>query len=477
MRSLQVLVGAAIVAVSASMQAQEPTPRPQRPERAPNIETRVVRLFGGDENRAALGIGTGSAGKRDTLGLLIESITPGGPADQAGLQEGNRIAAIEGVNLALAPADAGEPDMDGLMTRRLVRELGKVKPGDDVELKVWADGRMKTVKVKTVAFRDLADGWERQSREELDDRPAIGLGFGGGSVRDTLGLLVTSIASGGPAEKAGLEEGNRIQAIDGVDVRVPSSEADGGRLVSAKIRRFTDALRKHKAGDEVELKVYADGRTKTMKVKTARSADVYPNQGRGFHFEFGGDGMAPMPPTPPMPPMPPVQEMMRMPRLWMQMDGDIDARVREQMRASEGRMRAAMMKAERAARTARVDAVRAVRLSPMAWSDAPLYVRAPGYLFVSNGLGDEYGVSMRGLRLTSVTDDLASYFGKGSAGGLLVLESRAPWTALRPGDVILSVNGTPVHDGDRTRIVLDRGKMNEVEVLRKGKKLIVKVGG
>ena len=42
-----------------------------------------------------LGVSTGSSGKRDTLGLFIESITEGSPADKAGLEEGNRIASIK----------------------------------------------------------------------------------------------------------------------------------------------------------------------------------------------------------------------------------------------------------------------------------------------------------------------------------------------------------------------------------------------
>src|SRR5687768_484067 len=63
--------------------------------------------FGGeDADRAVLGVGTSSGGERVTLGLLITSLTPGGPAEQAGLEEGNRIAAINGVRLTLSSADA-----------------------------------------------------------------------------------------------------------------------------------------------------------------------------------------------------------------------------------------------------------------------------------------------------------------------------------------------------------------------------------
>jgi hypothetical protein len=108
-----------------------------------------------NSDRAMLGISTGSSGRRDTLGLFIESITDGGPADKAGLEEGNRIASINGVNLKVAREDAGESDMSGAMTNRLIREMRKLKAGDEVTLQVWADGHYKTVKVKTIAAKEL----------------------------------------------------------------------------------------------------------------------------------------------------------------------------------------------------------------------------------------------------------------------------------------------------------------------------------
>ena len=40
-----------------------------------------------------------------------------------------------------------------------------------------------------------------------------------GSSRDTLGVFVMSVEDGGPAAKAGIEEGTRIASINGVDVR------------------------------------------------------------------------------------------------------------------------------------------------------------------------------------------------------------------------------------------------------------------
>jgi S1-C subfamily serine protease len=54
-----------------------------------------------DPDRAVLGVSTTSDGRRDTLGVLVTSVTEGSPADKAGIEEGNRIGAVNGVNLKL----------------------------------------------------------------------------------------------------------------------------------------------------------------------------------------------------------------------------------------------------------------------------------------------------------------------------------------------------------------------------------------
>ena len=121
--------------------SKDKTPAPDRViiERSPD-----VRFFmRGNEfgAKSMIGVSTSSTGERDTLGLLVTSVTPNGPAEKAGIVEGNRIAAINGVNLRLAAADAGQDDMQGITARHLTRELGKVEPGTEVELRVYADGQ------------------------------------------------------------------------------------------------------------------------------------------------------------------------------------------------------------------------------------------------------------------------------------------------------------------------------------------------
>src|SRR5687768_2138100 len=146
-----------------------------------------------DRDRAAIGVTTSSGGMRDTLGLLVQSVTAGGPADKAGIEEGNRIVAINNVNLRLSAADAGEGDMDGIANRRLIRELEKIKAGDEVELRVYRDGNTRTVRVKTVTADELNNQTFTTSTNSVRrraDRAVLGISLGGnGSRRDTLGVL------------------------------------------------------------------------------------------------------------------------------------------------------------------------------------------------------------------------------------------------------------------------------------------------
>lgn len=240
-----------------------------------------------DRDKAVIGITTsgGSGSARDTLGVLISVIAPGGPAEKAGLEEGTRIASINGVNLRLAAADVGDYDMSGAMSRRLTRELGKLKAGDEVDLRVYSSGQFRNVKLKTVAHDSLYRS-NRLVRWDEDDRAAIGVHLGSsGSKRDTLGVLIAWLDDSGPAAKSGLEEGNRIAAIGSVDLRVSREDAGDEMIASVKTQRLQRELEKLKPGDEVDLRVYSDGRTRTVKIKTVAASSL--SRGRGFQI-FGG---------------------------------------------------------------------------------------------------------------------------------------------------------------------------------------------
>jgi len=100
------------------------------------------------EKRAALGLELRTTGtKRDTLGVFVEAVTPKGPAENAGIVEGDRIAAINGVDLRTASADAEDSYASGLASHRLTREVQKLTPGTRLTLRVYSGGRFREVQV------------------------------------------------------------------------------------------------------------------------------------------------------------------------------------------------------------------------------------------------------------------------------------------------------------------------------------------
>jgi len=256
----------------------------------------VMRMMG--QPRAVIGVSTSaSTGSRDTLGLLVSTVTRNSPAEKAGIEEGNRIAALNGVSLKLAAADLDDPDMENLMSRRLIRELDKAKPGDDVELKVYGGGQLRTMKVKTVD-PDSLYSTRMTMKRSFDDRPSLGISIGSsGSKRDTLGVFVMSVDDAGPAAKAGIEEGQRIAAINGVDLRVAHDDAGDDFVSGARVSRLERELGKVKVGDVVDLRVYANGQTRNVKVTTIAMSEL-PGHGRSMTIIRDGNMIRrPFPPN------------------------------------------------------------------------------------------------------------------------------------------------------------------------------------
>lgn len=246
-------------------------------------------------NRAVIGVTTSSGGndKTDTAGVKIESVTAGGPADKAGIKAGARITSVNGVNLKISALDADDPELQGIGQRRLLREIGKANPGDEVEVQIASGPSSQSYKLKTVSPEELAprrtmasgNGFERIGPEK---RASLGASIGStGSLRDTLGIFVSSVTTGGPAEKAGVIEGDRIAAINGVDVRVPREDAEDAQAAMARYNRFMRELQKLAPGDKATLRVYSGGRYREVPVTTGSMTET---MGGMLRFN-GGDGM------------------------------------------------------------------------------------------------------------------------------------------------------------------------------------------
>lgn len=106
--------------------------------------------------RAALGLELRPTGtRRDTLGVFIAAVTPKGPAETAGIIEGDRIAAINAVDLRTAAGDVDDSYTNGLAAHRLTREVQKLTPGSRVTLRVYSGGRFRDVQVTAGKASDV----------------------------------------------------------------------------------------------------------------------------------------------------------------------------------------------------------------------------------------------------------------------------------------------------------------------------------
>jgi len=287
------LLPSAVAACAAASAMQAQTPRITRI--GPGV---IVGPRGGtleSEPRAVIGVGTTSAAtSRDTLGVLVSTVRSGSPAEKAGIEEGNRIASINGVSLKLSPADIGDEQMASVLSRRLNRELDKIHPGDEVDLRVYTGGQTKSIKVKTVAPDDLYSSSSSTYPRANDDRATLGINIGvTGTSRDTLGVFVMGVEDGSPAAKAGLEEGSRIASINGVDVRGKNPRESGNDDYvifeqPTNLNRIEREMARVKPGDDVDLRVFYNNQFKNVKVKAARASDI-PRRNRSVTIMKSGD--------------------------------------------------------------------------------------------------------------------------------------------------------------------------------------------
>jgi PDZ domain len=174
MKALLLVSAVAAISAAATLDAQTVSGKPDSTctkYSDGRTECRVIRRFSGDSafgnrmfmrmdsamtKRAALGIELRATGtRRDTLGVFVEGVTPKGPAEVAGLIEGDRIATINGVDLRTPVADIDDPYSNQVATHRLTREVQKLTPGSRVTLRVYSGGRFRDVQVVAGKASDL----------------------------------------------------------------------------------------------------------------------------------------------------------------------------------------------------------------------------------------------------------------------------------------------------------------------------------
>lgn len=286
-----------------------------------------------------------------------------------------------------------------------------------------------------------------------DPRTVLGLVVGtSGTDRDTLGLLVTQVLRDGPAERAGIDEGNRIAEIDGVSLRVDPSDIGRSGPSDAAMRRLARTLSGLHDADQARLRVYGGGRYRTVTVQLASMPSAT-------------SASAAVSAPAPMPNVAVAGEPSRAPSVSsaIQTIVELQAQLRRladdqggtQLGDSLAQSARDLGQIQRRLRAAQIEQQR--RRSDDS-GDRPVAQRV--------------GSDVPGLSLSTVSDDLSDYFGEGSERGLLVLQAESSWDPIRPGDVLLTVDGAPA-SADRLRDAADARRPVRIELLRRRRQMTV----
>jgi len=254
----------------------------------------VMRFVQGRPPGSMLGVNVGGGASRDE-GVEVVGVSPGGPAEQAGLKAGDVLVAVDGQALRRT-GDRGP-------NAQLVEFMRGVEPGRAVKVDYLRDGQRRSASVTAApaeppmmrVLRErlagpLAEGLAMPGLESLlgNERgfrslelvpltPKLGQYFG-----TERGLLVVRAAN---APGLPLEEGDVLQTIDG---RTPENPGHAFRI-----------LRSYQPGEKVQLGVVRERKTLTLEA-TVPAASA--SREGGERRPAPARPAVPVPAVPPQPP-------------------------------------------------------------------------------------------------------------------------------------------------------------------------------
>lgn len=154
---------ALVLAPAIPAAAQEPAPRIIERYRTANPQGNAQAwVFG---RRARLGVTVATrAADTDSIGARIETVTPGGPADRAGLRSGDVITRLDGTSLMANPQRNRTPEGTSFPGMRLIELAARLAPNDTVAVEYRRGKDRRTARIVTaeesenVGFRTTLDG-------------------------------------------------------------------------------------------------------------------------------------------------------------------------------------------------------------------------------------------------------------------------------------------------------------------------------
>lgn len=187
---------------------------------------------------------------KDATGAIIAQVTPGSPADEAGLKSGDVIRELNGKTMVNGSA--------------LQVAVSEVTPGTEITLGIIRSGHPQTIHLKVGEFH--GNGAEASSGNSSVSHGKIGVGIGDltPDVRQQFnipaqvkGAVIESVRPGSPADDAGLAPGNVILEVN----RHPVTSA----------QNFVDQVHASPAGKDLLLLVWAQGNASFRIVHPAAS--------------------------------------------------------------------------------------------------------------------------------------------------------------------------------------------------------------
>jgi len=245
-----------------------------------------------------LGVNISGAAVRDE-GVEVMGVSPGGPAEQAGLKAGDVVVAVDGKALRrTGQQGAGE---------QLIEQMRGIEPGSKVKVDYLRDGKRHSVSLTTAPAEPpvvriirerlggpLAEGVmipgiegllgpERafRSLELVPITPKLGSYFG-----TDRGLLVVRVPESGGLP---MEEGDVLLDIDG---RQPENPGHAFRI-----------LRSYQPGEKVKLRVLRQRKQLTLEA-TMPAPEEGADRVKRMSMIMPAPGAPHAPPAPPAPPAP-----------------------------------------------------------------------------------------------------------------------------------------------------------------------------
>src|SRR3990170_4631505 len=235
--------------------------------------------FSGNRGRIGVLVKTDADPQNDKIGARIEAVTPGGPAEKAGLKAGDIVTRFQGTALGGAAADDNDVSGPGMKLIELARELD---PGDtvQVEYRRGGDTRRATIVADRVE-------WHGMTSVEVPDfqfkMPMPDFNFGPGSRFEWMmgrpwgGIELVSL-NPDLGEYFGAREGVLVVrapedsslALKGGDVIL----AIGGRKPPSPSHAMR-ILRSYNAGETVTIEVQRKQRRTTLTWKVPEAEEHF----------------------------------------------------------------------------------------------------------------------------------------------------------------------------------------------------------